>query len=240
MRHFFLPVICGVSCMRDMRAIVIFTLFTSTAVANPATSELCLQLEKISISEVAKGESELQSGFIRTQAECYIRGIGVNQNIIKGKALLSKAYKMGDSESGHILASMNVFQSENINEQKEGIKFLLMEYDQGSKFSAGKLGWAYNAGLGFDKNIEIAFRYYEVAAKGGMTLWQFLVAHAYEQGYYNKKVDLNKVKYWKEYKPKIHTYTYECALAQLYSGELSFPVNNELKQKYINLCNENS
>lgn len=217
----------------------LFPLFASSS---PATREFCLnqnEMIKQLTAELSK-EAWLLGSLKAMQAECYIKGIGVEKNDVKGKLYLAEAAALGDLGAKHILASLKVFQSNDKQAQIEGLKTLKDEYESGSAFSAGKIGWAYNIGAGVSEDKEKAIKYYEIAANRGMTLWQYLLAHIYEKGYYGKKVDLSKVEYWKIFQPKIHVYTYECALSQLYSGEMSFPKNDALKDKYTKICNESS
>jgi TPR repeat protein len=221
-----------------MKLFILLVVLPSILIASPAKEEFCENSE--TLVELArknnKTNSSLLSGLKRIQADCYIKGIGVERDVGKGKSLLSEAHEMGDKQAGHILANLKVFRSNSKEEQKEGLELLKKEYQIGSKFSAGKLGWAYNAGLGAKKDEEKAFEYYKIAAEGGMTLWQYLLAHIYEEGYYGKKPDIQQVEYWKSYRPKVHVYTYECAVAQLYSGKVSFPENPEIENKFVGLC----
>jgi len=169
-------------------------------------------------------------------AECYLQGNQVKQDIQKGKLYLSKSAKMGNYEAAHQLASIQLFSSENPEEMKLGFKHLESEYKNGSAYSAGKLGWAYQDGLGTEKNLKKAKELYEYAAKHGMTYWQYLLAHAYEKGYLGYQVDLEKSKYWLEFEPKIHIDHYECWVVNYYNNGI-FPKNDTELNNYSEKCN---
>ena len=153
------------------------------------------------------------------------------------KVSLKLAKIVGHPTAGHMLASMQVFKSDNEKEQREGFHFLEKEYESGSAYSAGKLGWAYQRGLGVDRDSEKAIQLYQEAASRGMTYWQFLLAHAYEEGYLGFSVDKEKAKYWIEKKPKIHIAKYECWVANFYDDGI-FPKDEEKRNYYDAECSK--
>ncbi len=116
----------------------------------------------------------------------------------------------------HEKASKLLFHSKIEEDQKKGFDILLKEHEEGSAYSSGKIGWAYQRGLGVEANLEKALELYFVAAKGGNTYWQFLLAHAYEKGYLGLPADKKKMEFWLNYSPKIHIGSYDCWVAYYY------------------------
>lgn len=140
-------------------------------------------------------------------------------------------------EQYHAEASRKLFQSKNEKEQKEGFLYLQREANEGSAYSTGKIGWAYQMGFGVDKNISKAKKLYESAAKSGMTYWQFLLAHAHEQGYLGFSKSEEKYQYWLNYQPKVHLDKYECWVANYYEMGI-FPKNDPIYSINKKSCNE--
>jgi TPR repeat protein len=137
-----------------------------------------------------------------------------------------------------MIASIDVFQSDDPARQKAGFQVLESEYvDQDSGYAAGKLGWAYQRGLGVEENLDKALELYNIAAEQGMTYWQYLLSHAYERGYLGLDIDTERAQYWREFKPKVHIAQYECWVA-IYYQDGTFPVNEELAAEYQEICNE--
>jgi len=85
---------------------------------------------------------------------------------------------IGHYSAPHMLASMKVFQSQNREDRREGFLYLEQEAKEGSCYSVGKIGWAYQKGLGVEPDIEKAISLYKQAAECGMTYWQILLSHA--------------------------------------------------------------
>lgn len=141
------------------------------------------------------------------------------------------------SQQNHVEASKKLFQSNNEKDQKEGFIYLHRESDEGSAYSTGKIGWAYQMGFGVQKDLAKAKQLYESAAKSGMTYWQYLLAHAYEQGYLGFTKSEEKYQYWLNYEPKIHTAKYECWVANYYDMGI-FPKSDRLLSLNRKLCNE--
>ena len=150
-------------------------------------------------------------------------------------AVLEGPASSGDSGAAHMLASIQVFRSDDPKLQRKGFLTLKQEADDGSAYSAGKLGWAYALGRGTEKSEKRALEQYFIAAKAGMTYWQFLLAHVYEQGYYGQPVDPERAEYWRTYEPKIHIAKYECEIAQDYERGI-FPANEQLQKQYMDAC----
>jgi len=186
------------------------------------------------IDEVKK-TSWLEQEIYVNIAECYLQGNHVEQDIEKGKLYLSKAAKSGNYGAAHQLASIQLFSSDNPEEKKQGFKHLELEYKNGSAYSAGKLGWAYQQGVGTKKDISKAKEFYEFAAKNGMTYWQFLLAHAYKMGYLGYDIDPVKSKYWLDFKPKIHVDSYECWVVNYYNDGI-FPKNKKELKLNTKVC----
>jgi TPR repeat protein len=146
----------------------------------------------------AMPEDWLRSQVAKHVADCHMTGRGTERNIERAMAVLEIPASSGDSGSAHMLASMRVFQSDDPELQRKGFLTLKQEADDGSAYSAGKLGWAYALGRGTEKSEQRALEQYFIAAKAGMTYWQFLLAHAYEQGYYGLPIDPDRAAYWRE------------------------------------------
>ena len=180
-------------------------------------------------------EDWLRSQIAKHVADCYLTGRGTERDIEKAMAVLDIPAKSADSGSAHMLASMRVFKSDDPELQRKGFLTLKQEADSGSAYSAGKLGWAYALGRGTEKNEQRALEQYFIAANAGMTYWQFLLAHAYEQGYYGLPIDPDQTKYWREFEPKIHIAKYECEIAGNYERG-TFPANEELHKQYLDAC----
>jgi hypothetical protein len=168
-------------------------------------------------------------------ADCYMTGRGTERNIRKAMAVLEAPANVGHNNSVHMLASLQVFQSNDPELQREGFLTLQQEAEAGSAYSAGKVGWAYALGQGIEKNEQHALEHYFIAANAGMTYWQFLLAHAYEQGYYGLPVDPDQAKYWLEFEPKVHVAKYEREVAGDYERGI-FPANDELQKQYRDAC----
>lgn len=170
-------------------------------------------------------------------ARCYVSGKGTARDIDKAMALLKEPADAEYPDAVHMLASLRLFNTDDRSLQRLGFEALKQEYESGSAFSAGKLGWAYQRGLGVDPDLDKALELYEYAAKSGMTFWQYLLAHAYERGYFGLDANTEKGAYWVEYKPKIHVALYECWVASYYADG-TFPPNEELQAQYQRVCEE--
>lgn len=150
--------------------------------------------------------------------------------------LLTLALLVGcDQETQHIRASKLLFSSNDPVKQKQGFEFLLNEYENGSAYSAGKIGWAYQKGLGVEKDLVKAVELYEYAASRGMTYWQFMLAHAYEMGYLGLDKNEERRDYWLNFKDKRHIDTYECWVKYYYSNGF-YPSNTQLESMYEEAC----
>lgn len=170
-------------------------------------------------------------------ASCYISGKGTERDIGKAMALLEGPAQSGYPSAVHILASLRLFKTDDPTLQRLGFEALEQEYEAGSAFAAGKIGWAYQRGLGVEPDRDKALELYEYAAESGMTYWQYLLAHAYEKGYLGLDVDPAKTAYWVAYKPKVHIALYECWVASYYKDG-TFPPDDELQSQYQKICDE--
>ena len=170
-------------------------------------------------------------------ASCYVSGKGTERDVDKAMALLEEPAAAGRPDATHILANLRLFHTDDSSLQRLGFDALERQYESGSAFSAGKLGWAYQKGLGVDPDQEKALEFYEYAARSGMTYWQYLLAHAYEKGYLGLEPDPSKATYWLAYKPKVHVALYECWVATYYANG-TFPENDELQAEYQETCDE--
>lgn len=177
----------------------------------------------------------LRHHFAIQLADCYMTGRGTKKDIRKAMAILEIPASEGHEGSAHMLASIQLFQSDDPVLQRRGFAVLQEEAEDGSAYSAGKLGWAYAMGLGIEKDEERALELYFVAANAGMTYWQYSLAHAYEQGYFGLPVDEERANYWREFEPKSHITTYECQVASNYERGL-YPTNLELERRYRQQC----
>ncbi len=177
-------------------------------------------------------------GMLLLLAECYQGGLVVDQDRSKGSELLRIAAKQGNENAAHMVASIDVFQSGNPIQQREGFEYLEKERTEtGSAYAAGKVGWAYQQGFGVEQDLDKALKLYQYAAEHGMTYWQYLLAHAYEKGYLGLEIDEERSEYWLNFKPKIHVALYECWVA-IYYEDGTFPRNEELRAKYQKICDE--
>ena len=144
---------------------------------------------------------------------------------------------LGHDTATHMLASMRLFQSDDPVEMKRGLVVIEEEAENGSCYSAGKLGWAYQHGLAVSQNLEKAKTLYERAARCGMTYWQILLSHAYEKGYLGFEQDSVKALYWKELEPKVHIADFNCWVANYYRNG-TFPNNDKELAIYAGRCGE--
>lgn len=170
-------------------------------------------------------------------ASCYISGKGTQLDIDKAMALLEEPAAAGHPSATHILASLRLFSTDDLSQQQAGSEALEQEYESGSAFAAGKLGWAYQKGLGVEPDGDKALELYKYAALSGMTYWQYLLAHAYEKGYLGLESDPVKAADWVAYKPKVHVALYECWVASYYADG-TFPANHALQAVYQKICDE--
>ena len=176
-----------------------------------------------------------KNGTAMNIADCYMTGRGTDRDIQKAMAVLEIPARSGHENSAHMLASMQLFQSNDPELQRRGFLVLQQEADDGSAYSAGKVGWAYAMGWGTEKDEQRALKQYFIAANAGMTYWQYLLAHAYELGYYGLPVDLEQAEHWRNLKPKIHIAIYECEIAGSYERGL-FPTNLKLQRQFRDAC----
>ncbi|HNP64663.1 MAG TPA: tetratricopeptide repeat protein [Woeseiaceae bacterium] len=205
-------------------------------------SEESLDATFSAIAKSARLPDRMPDGWLRNQvatkiADCYMTGRGAERDIRKAMAVLEIPASAGHSGSAHMLASIQVLLSNDPVLHRKGFLTLQREADAGSAYSAGKVGWAYALGLGTEKDEQRALEQYFIAAKAGMTYWQFLLAHAYEQGYYGLPVDPEAATYWREFQPKVHVATYECEIAGNYKRG-TFPANERLENQYREACSE--
>jgi TPR repeat protein len=166
-------------------------------------------------------------------------GISAPSETMFAKQSLQLLSLVGHPVAPHMLASMKLFQTDNKYEQKEGFALLTKEANDGSCYSKGKIGWAYQKGLGVDSDINKALELYKQAAECGMTYWQILLSHAYQEGYLGLSVNPEKAKYWKEMEPKVHVVIHECWVA-LYYQDGTFPKDVAKEKHYQSLCDSSS
>lgn len=148
---------------------------------------------------------------------------------------LALADAVGHWSAGHMLASIRLFALDDPHQQELGFRRLEAEYEDGSAYAAGKLGWAYQRGLVVEPDLERAIELYEEAARSGMTYWQFLLAHAHEQGYLGFTPSEEQALYWLNMQPKTHIAKYECWVANYYRDGI-FPRNDEQLARHEALC----
>ena len=137
--------------------------------------------------------------------------------------------------SSHAKATEKVFDSNVLEEQRKGIQHLKKEVKEGSYYAMGKLGWAYQLGIGVEKDLPKALNLYEKAADAGMTYWQILLAHAYQQGYFGLEKSPEKHLYWANHSNKIHNANYTCWVSDYYKNNI-FPANEKISMKYDAKC----
>ena len=236
---------------------------SSVSFAQYADEEVCSDLASLDLPEVQEADSarkttsiildrfvevnpDLPTEFSKQQggwffmafALCFRQGLVVDKDIERSNQLLQIASDQGSRDAAHMVASIAVFQSDDPEEQEVGFKFLRREYEEeGSAYAAGKLGWAYQRGLGVEQDLTKAIELYKFAASQGMTYWQYLLAHAYEKGYLGLDVDEERAAYWLKFKPKVHIALYECWVA-IYYQDGTFPKSDKLASEYQQVCDD--
>ena len=196
------------------------------------------QFQELNPESAAEFADSFQGSMYFTLAECYWSGIAVEKDRPLGNSIMRLAANKGSRPATHMIASLDVFQSDDPARQRAGFAVLESEYvNEDSAYAAGKLGWAYQRGLGVEENLDKALELYNVAAERGMTYWQYLLAHAYERGYLGLGSDLERAQYWREFRPKVHIALYECWVAIYYRDGI-FPANEKLAGKYQAICDE--
>ena len=208
---------------------------SASAESAAAFNDKFLQLNQEYSGEI----SNLSDGWMfLLLADCYRRGILVEQDRSKGTELLRVAARQGNQNAAHMVASVDVFQSGDPVRERAGFEYLEKERTEtGSAYAAGKVGWAYQRGLGVEQDLGRALELYQYAAERGMTYWQYLLAHAYEKGYLGLEIDEERSEYWLKFKPKIHVALYECWVA-IYYEDGTFPKNEKLRAEYQEICDD--
>ncbi|MEE2023658.1 SEL1-like repeat protein [Alkalimonas mucilaginosa] len=101
----------------------------------------------------------MPTGWLKAQmafsfGECYMDGLaGAAPNVDKAIPYFEYGAELGNTTSAHVLASLRLFYVRDVELQKLGFDYLNDEYLTGSMFAAGKLGEAYQLGLGTDKDL---------------------------------------------------------------------------------------
>ncbi|MES1952141.1 Sel1 domain-containing protein [Salinisphaera sp. S4-8] len=191
--------------------------------------------------EISEGFSALPDGYLyhlylRGLADCYLNGRGVKKDQERAKAFLALAANDGDTLAKTRLASLQLFTADS-DLERGGVEAFQRQYEAGSAYAAGQLGWAFALGLSVEKDNEKALELFKTAASRGMTYWQFVLSHAYEQGYFGLEKDEQKSKYWLEYQPKRHIVTYECVVSAYYDKGF-FPPNTKVAEEYRSRCDK--
>lgn len=240
-----------------------FCVASPISLAQYADHELCSQLNVIQLPEIS-GEmtsSEPMDKFLAEYAElnpepleaalavdegtvfltlatCFRGGYAVAEDRSAANSLLRVAAHLGNEQAQHMIASIDLFESDDPSRQRRGFLAMKSEYDdRGSAFAAGKLGWAYQRGLGVKPDLDKAMELYGFAAAKGMTYWQILLAHAYEKGYLGLEISDQHANEWRKFEPKVHGALYECWVASYYRDGI-FPANRELQSSYQRICEE--
>ena len=103
-------------------------------------------------------------------------------------------------------------------------------------YAAGKLGWAYQRGLGVEPDLAKALELYRGAAERGGTYWQYLLAHAHEMGYLGLERSAEKAAYWRGL-PKVQIDTYDCWVRNYYFDGI-FPANETVSAYHEKRCED--
>lgn len=95
----------------------------------------------MSFTTAAEFSRSFQGSMYFTLADCYWNGIVVEKDRRLGSAVMRLAASKGSRPATHVIASIDVFQSDDPARQQEGFQVLESEYmDQDSGYAAGKLG----------------------------------------------------------------------------------------------------
>ncbi|WP_421711505.1 hypothetical protein [Alcanivorax sp.] len=135
-------------------------------------------MTSVKIASLLLFASLLVAGALSFQGIQLTMGYASSSEAIFARSSLQFLTMIGHYSAPHMLASMKVFQSQNSEDRREGFLYLEQEAKEGSCYSAGKIGWAYQKGLGVEPDIEKAISLYKQAAECGMTYWQILLSHA--------------------------------------------------------------
>lgn len=178
---------------------------------------------------------EVPQGFLYYRiGECYLFGRSVAKDSEIALRYFEQASARGYADADHLIASILVFKSADVESQRRGIAMLQAEFEAGSWYAAGKLGWAYQRGLGVTPDLNKALELYRGAAKRGGTYWQYLLSHAHKMGYLGLERSEEMALYWKSL-PKTHIDTYDCWVRTYYSDG-TFPPNDQLQSYYKQRC----
>jgi len=200
-----------------------------------ALSQRIMQLDDAHIDQLKPEGKNYAAGLYRLYGMCILKGVKKG-DVAKAMPYLKKAKEMGDKNGAHILASIQLFQSDDVKEQKAGFEYLTKEYKSGSMYAAGKLGWAYHQGIASKKNDMKALMLYQEAAEGGLTLWQYLLAYIFENGLYGQEPNHDGYDYWVNYNIKLQAISYSCAISSLYSQGNVLPNNPSEEEKHRVQC----
>ncbi len=109
---------------------------------------------------------------------------------------LDKAYALGNSTAGLLLADYYLSQASNAEQMKQARAIYQNVADLGNKDAQLKLAYLYEQGLGGGVDLEQAAKWYALAVDHGSPVAQYLLGHFYQLGGVNNKPDYAEAKKW--------------------------------------------
>ena len=110
--------------------------------------------------------------------------------------LLDKAYALGNSTAGLLLADYYLSQSSTPEQMKQARDIYQYVADLGNKDAQLKLAYLYEKGLGGAVDLEQAAKWYALSAEQGQPVAQYLLGHFYQLGGVSNKPDYVEAKKW--------------------------------------------
>ncbi|MDI9819099.1 MULTISPECIES: tetratricopeptide repeat protein [unclassified Legionella] len=156
----------------------------------------------------------------------YSQGIGVNQDLEKGKSLLqqaadegfsyanlnlavlkhevgenffpelNKARQAGNSTAGLLMADYFLSQADDPDKMRQAREIYQDFAERGDKEGQLKLAYLYDKGLGGQVDSELAAKWYGLAADQGQPIAQYLLGQLYQLGKIGKKPDYDEARKW--------------------------------------------
>ena len=129
-------------------------------------------------------------------AHCFRTGEGRQKDLVKAEQLLLKASNSGRVEAKQDLASLYLLELENPEKYDVAIALLYEVLSTGDPNSLFVLGVAEKNGLGVEKNLRKAKRYFSQAANAGHNVSVFILTMGYCYGSTHFNADVDQCNEW--------------------------------------------